>query len=278
MPGRRYTNILITKPMEKNFRIVQAVFGVPWLVFGVQHFIYADFVAGLVPAYFPARLFFAYFTGAAMFAAGVSLIVNVKARLAATLLGVMLLIFVLLIHVPKLANDLTVMMTWTRALQDVAIASAAFMFAGMLSKQKTENGAVNLAAKLSCYTFAVLLIVFGVQQFLNLDFLTAKVAAYIPLRLFWVYVTGTAMVVTAVSIFIGKITRVAALALGIWILILNLLLHVYLLADSPYNPIYWIGAMLDLAITCGVFVLAGASVERPAHAANGNITTKETAE
>lgn len=242
--------------MKKFIRIVQAVFGVPWLVFGIQHFMYADFVAGLVPSYFPARLFFAYFTGAAMFAAGVSLIVNIKSRLAATLLGVMLLMFVLLIHVPKLASDPAVMMTWTRALQDVAIASAAFMLAGALSKQETENGALKLAAKLGFYTFAVLLIVFGFHQFFNLDFLPAKVAPYLPLRVFWVYITGAAMVITAMTIFIGKKTTVTALALGIWMLTLNLLLHVYLLASSPYNPIFWTGAMLELAITCGVFVIA----------------------
>jgi uncharacterized membrane protein len=246
--------------MKKTIRVVQAVFGVPWLVFGIQHFMYADFVASLVPAYFPARLFFAYFTGAAMFAAGVSLIVNIKARLAAMLLGIMLLIFVLLIHVPKLASDSTVMMAWTRALQDVAIASAAFMLAGALSKQESQNGVLKLAAKLGFYTFAVLLIVFGFHQFFNLDFLPAKVAPYLPLRVFWVYITGSAMVLTAVTVFIGMKTTVTALALGGWMLVLNLLLHVYLLAGSPHNPIYWTGAMLELAITCGVFVLAGASL------------------
>jgi uncharacterized membrane protein len=247
--------------MKKFIRVVQAVFGVPWLVFGIQHFMYADFVASLVPSYFPARLFFAYFTGAAMFAAGVSLIVNVKARLAATLLCVMLLMFVLMIHIPKLVADATVIMTWTRALQDIAIASAAFMLAGALSKQDLENGALKVAAKLSFYTFAVLLVVFGFHQFFNLDFLPAKAAPYLPLRVFWVWITGVAMVATTVSVFIGKKTSITAFALGIWMLILNLLLHVYLLATAPFNPVYWTGAMLEMAITCGVFVFAFTSIQ-----------------
>lgn len=199
-----------------------------------------------------------------MIAAGTSLIVNIKARLAATLLGVMLLIFVLLIHVPKLASDPTVMMTWTRALQDVAIASAAFMLAGALSKLESENGVLKLAAKLGFYTFAVLLIVFGFHQFFDLDFLPAKVAPYLPLRVFLVYITGGTMVVTAVNVFIEKKTRMTAFALGCWMLALNLLLHVYLLANSPYNPIFWTGAMLELAITCGAFVLASTSIEESA--------------
>jgi uncharacterized membrane protein YphA (DoxX/SURF4 family) len=187
---------------------------------------------------------------------GSSLIVNIKARLAATLLGVMLLMFVLLIHVPKLASDPTVIMAWTRALQDVGIASVAFMLAGALSKQE------NLTAKFGFYVFAVLLMVFGFHQFFGLDFLSAKVAPYLPLRILWVYITGVGMIVTAVSVDLGKNTKVIAIALGGWMLILNLLLHVYQLGNSPYNPIFWTGAMIDLAITCGVFVLAEESSRR----------------
>lgn len=246
--------------MRKNIRVVQFVFGIPWLVFGVQHFMFADFVANLVPAYFPVRLFFAYFTGAAMIAAGVSIITNIKASLAAILLGTMLLMFILLIHIPTIAGDSSVI-NWTRALQDIAIASAAFILVGALSKQETDDGISGTIATISRYAFAILLVAFGLQQFLDLDFLASKVAPYLPLRVFWVYLTGAAMIVTGASVFIGKKTFVASLALGTWMFVLNLLLHTFLLVGSPYNPLYWTAAMLDLAVTCGVFFLAGTSFE-----------------
>lgn len=88
--------------MKNTVRIIQTIFSVPWLIFGAQHFMFVDFVAALVPAYFPARWLWAYLTGAAMIAAGVSLIINIKARTAAALLGTMLLLFFLLIQVPKI--------------------------------------------------------------------------------------------------------------------------------------------------------------------------------
>jgi uncharacterized membrane protein len=255
--------------MKKIIRIVQIMFAVPWLIFGTQHFLYVDFVAGLVPQYFPVRTFWAYFTGAAMIAAGVSFIVNKKARLAAVLLGAMLLIFVLLMHVPKITGDSSAI-DWTRTLQDLAIASTAFMLAGALPKRKTENGIVDKIARLSRYLFAILLIIFGVQQFLNLDFLTAKVAPYLPLRIFWVYLTGAAMVITGASVLVNKKARLAAFALGTLMLILNVLLHVYLLASAPHNPLYWTAAMLDLAITCGAFILASTSPEESTELKNGD--------
>lgn len=248
------------KSMQNTIvRILQTAFGVPWLVFGAQHFLFASFVAALVPAFFPARWFWAYATGAAMIAAAISLITGIKARLAAVLLGAMLLMFFLLIQVPKLAAGDWATVSWTRVLQDFAIASGAFVLAGFLPKGNTEADVTDKMARLSRYALAVLLIVFGIQQFLNLDFLTAKVAPFLPLRIFWVYLTGAAMIITGLCVLTNKKARLAAFALGGWMLILNLLLHAFLLVNAPRVPLLWTAAMLDLAITCGVFILAVAS-------------------
>lgn len=215
---------------------------------------YADFVAGLVPAYFPFRLFWAYFTGIAMLAAGVSLITGIKARLAAGMLGIMLLGFILLIHIPKIVSDPS-LQVWTRALEDVAISAAAFMLAGALSNQTEKTWPLAILVKLSRYTFAALLIFFGALQFLNRDFLPAKAVAFLPLRTFVACVTGAGMVVVAARVFFANRPTTAPIALGSWMLLMNLLLHVSLLFGAPYNPVFWTMAMLDLAITCGVFFL-----------------------
>ncbi len=44
------------------------LFAAPLLVFGVQHFLYARFIATLVPAWIPGRLFWAYFIGGLFYA------------------------------------------------------------------------------------------------------------------------------------------------------------------------------------------------------------------
>lgn len=246
--------------MGKITRIVQTIFALPWLVFGVQHFVYIDFVAGLVPAFFPVRWFWAYLTGTAMIAAGLSFIVNVKARLAAALLGTMLLAFILLIHIPKLAGDpaaAAAAISWTRAFQDLAITAIAFMLAGILTKREEgEPGVLKKIGGLSRYIFAALLIVFGIQEFFNLDFLTAKAPEYLPLRIFWVYLTGIAMIAAGASVFINRKARTATILLGAFLLILNLLRYAPLFLSGAYNAPLLTAAMLDLAVICGVFVLA----------------------
>src|SRR5882757_8905746 len=102
------------------------VFGIPWIVFGVQHFMYADFVSGLVPAYMPVRIFWAYLTAVAMIAAGISFIIRRQVDLAAFLLGCMLLLFILMVHTLLLYGEPQVGIHWTRVMQDTAIMGAAF--------------------------------------------------------------------------------------------------------------------------------------------------------
>ncbi|MDQ3714211.1 MAG: hypothetical protein M3388_18620 [Acidobacteriota bacterium] len=247
--------------MKKIVGIFQRLFGVPWLVFGVQHFTYADFVAGLVPAYLPARIFWVYLTGAAMIAAGLAFIFNRKASLAAVLLGTMLLMFILLIHIPKLASVDYSAINWTRALQDLALAATALILAGVLSKQKAENNLLKNISMVSRYLLAILLIVFGVQQFMNLDFLTAKVPVYLPLRMFWVYLTGMWLIITGANVLINKKARLFAVVLGAVLLIVNLLNYVPALMSESRSALLLTAAMLDLAITCGVFILADSSPE-----------------
>jgi uncharacterized membrane protein len=241
--------------LRRTFHIT---FAVPWLIFGLQHLMFADFVGKLVPSYFPNGKFWAYLTGAAMIAAGISFITNIKVRLAATLLGVMLFIFVLLIHIPKLAAGNTAAIDWTRAVQDLFICLSALLLAEIWAQSKTDNAFPPAALKFAQISMAILLVIFGVQQFLNLDFLTAKVPLFLPFRLFWVYLTGTAMIAAGICVIVNKKAASAMLSLGIFLLIINFLNHGFTLITDWKTPLNWTAAMLDLAIVCGVFFLADA--------------------
>jgi uncharacterized membrane protein len=72
------------------------------LVAGVQHFWYARFVATLVPAWIPpGQMFWTYFTGVALMAGGLGMLVPRTARLAAALSALMIFLWVLLLHIPR---------------------------------------------------------------------------------------------------------------------------------------------------------------------------------
>ena len=77
------------------------LFAASSIVFGIDHFLFLRFVAGLIPAWIPFHLFWAAFTGAGFIAAGLSIATGWWARWAGFLLGTMFLLWFLLLHMPR---------------------------------------------------------------------------------------------------------------------------------------------------------------------------------
>lgn len=72
------------------------------LIAGVQHFAYAGFVDTLVPAWIPpGRRFWTLFTAVALLAGGVGMLWPVTRRQAGLLSGVMIFLWVVLLHAPR---------------------------------------------------------------------------------------------------------------------------------------------------------------------------------
>ena len=105
------------------------LFALSLVVFGAQHFLYGRFVATLVPEWMPGRVFWAYFVGAAFCAAALSIATGVLARLAATLLGVMFLLWVLVLHLPRSLGAPRDGNEWTSLFVALAMCGCAWVIA-----------------------------------------------------------------------------------------------------------------------------------------------------
>jgi uncharacterized membrane protein len=77
------------------------IFGLSMVIFGWQHFLYAQFLATLVPAWLLAHLFWIYFTGTGMIAAGLGITFNVLAAISGYGLALMFGLWVLVLHGPR---------------------------------------------------------------------------------------------------------------------------------------------------------------------------------
>jgi len=71
-----------------------------FLLAGIQHILFVQFVETLVPPFIPFARFWSYFAAGALFAAGFGLLAPPVRRLAATLTGWMVFSWVFLVHVP----------------------------------------------------------------------------------------------------------------------------------------------------------------------------------
>jgi uncharacterized membrane protein len=90
-------------PVTRMADVGRYLIAIALVVFAVQHFMYAEFVASLVTPWIPWHLFWAYFAGVAFVAAALSFVAGKMVRLAATLLGAMFFLWVIVLHALRVA-------------------------------------------------------------------------------------------------------------------------------------------------------------------------------
>lgn len=78
------------------------LYSIAILSFALNHFVYVHGVESYTPEWIPFRLFWAYFTGIALLGSGISILFRIKVRVIALLLSVMILIWILVLHIPRI--------------------------------------------------------------------------------------------------------------------------------------------------------------------------------
>src|ERR1700676_3888967 len=118
------------------------LFAISMIIFGTQHFMYAAFIATLIPAWIPLHLFWVYFTGTGFIAAGLCIATGILAPLASVALGTMFLLWFLLLHAPRVAASPRNGDEWTSALVALAIAGGSFILASAFSRSSASDSAI----------------------------------------------------------------------------------------------------------------------------------------
>jgi len=240
--------------MDKITTLGRIFIAIALVVFGVQHFMYGAFVAGLVPAWMPGRLFWAYFVGAAFFAAAAGILYQRLARPAATLLGVMFFLFVVLLHIPRIAAHPSDGNEWTSGFVALAMCGGAWVLARNSPLAGRETSAPFL--KLGRYFFAVAFVAFGIQHFVYARFAAGLGPPWFLGRPLWAYLTGAVFVAAGAAIFLGKTARLAATLLGTITFLFFLLLYIPRITAQLHNPGPWTSGFEVLALCGGAMVLA----------------------
>ena len=104
--------------------------------------------------------------------------------------------------------------------------------------------------------YALVIGFFGVNHFLNGTGFQNSIPSFIPYHIFWIYLTGAALIAAAISFLTGKYTRAAGLFLAVFLLIIVLTIHLPAVIRSEGNPIVSI-SLTNLVKDTG---LAGAAL------------------
>jgi uncharacterized membrane protein len=252
--------------LDKVMPFGRLCFAIPMAVFGTEHFTDTADIAALIPSWIPAHMFWTYLVGVALIAAALSIAVKVQSRLAATLLGAMFCLFVVLMDIPAVAAEPGNRFSWTLALRELAFASGALAFAGSQMSAKRAGG-VPVLVTVARFIIGTAAVFYGVEHFLHPTFapgvpLGKVIPEWIPGRVLWAYLAGAVLVVAGLCLLVNKKTRLAATCMGLMILLLVLFVYLPLLIKRP-SDIVSLNYFFDtLAFGGAILLLAGASSDR----------------
>lgn len=113
--------------------VARALIGPSLIINGIQHFIHTEFVAGLIPEWFPGdAVVWTYFGGLALIAGGLGLLLPRTAALAALLSGAMVFSWFWIIHIPLALPTPVSINAAVSVFGALAVSGALFAIAGSL--------------------------------------------------------------------------------------------------------------------------------------------------
>ncbi len=106
---------------------------------GIAHFKFDVFVINFIPAYIPGRTFWAYFCGIALLAGATGLLFNQTRRLAALLSGLMILLWFILLHIPRTVQAPQDFKEWMGVFESFSFSGILFVLAGLSAKETNSE-------------------------------------------------------------------------------------------------------------------------------------------
>ena len=271
--ARKY-NVGQPRGLDRIVFLGPLLLAIAMAVFGADHFVAAPFVAKIVPSWIPGHLFWAYFVGVALIAAAFSLATKMQPRLSAALLGIMIFLFVLLIHIPSCFATPYDKTRLTIVLRDSTLSAAVLAFAASRSEGCQVEGTPAWLQSLGSilivaarFFIAISIAIFGIDQYLNPTFAAGipqegpvfvTMPDWIPGHVFWAYLTGTIFVVCAIGLTTRKYARSAATFLGVTVLALALFIYLPITiarASDIANGLNYLA--IHLALAGAALLLAG---------------------
>jgi uncharacterized membrane protein len=200
----------------------------------------------LVPRWIPAHTFWVYLVGVAFLCAALSIAALVQARLAAALVGMTLLIFVLVMDAPGVVAKPGNRFFWALALRQLAFSGGAFAFAmspwGTRLRQPSPKPTHPALAAIPRFFVGIPSLFYGVEHLLHPEYvpgipLPKLTPDWIPGRILLSYFVGMMLILAGVCLLLNKKARMAATALGLTILLTVLWIYLPMLLAAPTDVV-----------------------------------------
>jgi putative oxidoreductase len=119
----------------------------------------------------------------------------------------------------------------------------------------------NLLSALGRIIYALPFLAFGIMHILNASKMAGMVPAYLPYHPFWIYLTGVALVISAILIIIEKVAKFASFGIAVFLVFMIIMLHIPGLSNPAIREFSMMSLLKDAA-------LAGAALFMSQHLKN----------
>jgi uncharacterized membrane protein YphA (DoxX/SURF4 family) len=241
-------------------------YAAPLAAFGTEHFTLTTAIASIVPRWIPWHLFWAYFVGACFIAAALSLVTNIHARLAASLLALTFFLFVVLMDAPASARHLENRFGLILTLRELSFSGGALALAASLTAQGRGK---HVLATIARYFVAVPVLFYSFEQFMHADHvpgvpLKALTPQWIWGHGIWTYLAAVVYAVAGILLLVGKKTRAAATWIGLTVLFVELVVYVPIAVVERASLDNGLNYMGDTLMYCGAILLLAGAMPREA--------------
>lgn len=259
--------------IDKIMPVGRLFFAIPLAVFGSEHFTLTAIIAGLVPRWIRGATFWVYLVGIAFLAAALSIAARVQSRLAAALVGMTLLIFVLAMDLPAAVANPGNRFFSALALRQLAFSGGAFAFA--MSTWKTQSTSANQSSPtlrtavltaIPRFFVGVTSLFYGVEHLLHPEYvpgipLNKLTPDWIPGRIVLSYFVGAILILGGVCLLTNQKARTAATTLGLTILLTVLWIYLPMLLAAPKDVVA-LNFFFDTLFFCGAILLLANSIDK----------------
>src|SRR6185369_14923510 len=251
-----------------------AAFAAVMIALGIQGLIQGDFTAVWqpVPKGVPAREVLVYLCASISLASGIGLLWRRTAALAARVLLVSLVLWLLVWRVRALFLASLIEGTWSFGETLVMAAGAWVLFAAFATDRDRQRlgfatggfATGDKGVRIARALYGLGLIPFGYAHFANVQGTAALVPGWLPWHVGWAYFTGGTFIAAGMAVLFGVYARLAAalsaLQMGLFALLVWLPL---LAAGKVVTAFQWGEIATTLALTAGGWVVADSYRDTP---------------
>lgn len=209
-----------------------------------------------VPLWLPARAVFAYASGAILLFGGLLLLVKPTARLAALVLTINFLAWLVLLQLPRVAAG------WSHAGSWLGFGETSVLVAGaaaiLASLQDVKSG-----LRPARFLLGVALPLIGLSHFVYLKETIALVPIYVPNPAGFAWFTGAAHIAAGFAILFSVLPRLGASLEAAMMGFFALLVWAPRVAVHPTSRFEWTALLVSIALSAGAEAIAESHSDQP---------------